>query len=112
MQEMQMPSARQGSVEEYLHNKKTGDCYLLFNKPGLDKKFENRLTHRAIGVVYDPGNEKYGNYVSSILPQRYDAFIFIDETNALHPMHIKPGGHKTPETYPFGLYTSWGMYNR
>jgi erythromycin esterase-like protein len=102
MQEMTVPPARQGSVEEYLHNKNEGDGYLLFNDE-TDKRFENRLPHRAIGVVYNPENERYGNYVSSLMPQRYDAFIFIDETKALHPMHIKPDGHKMPETYPFGL---------
>ena len=102
MQEMKVPSARQGSVEEYLHNKNEGDGYLLFSDEP-DKKFENKLPHRAIGVVYNPANEKYGNYVSSFMSQRYDAFIFIDETKALHPMHIKPNGHKMPETYPFGL---------
>ena len=102
MQEMQVPPARLGSVEEYLHNKKSGNCYLLFSEEE-DKKFENKLPHRAIGVVYNPDNERYGNYVPSFISQRYDAFIFIDETRALHPMHIKPDGHKIPETYPFGL---------
>jgi erythromycin esterase len=102
MMKMTVPKARQGSVEEYLHDKKAGNCYLLFAEE-KDDKFENKLPHRAIGVVYDPANEKYGNYVPSIMPQRYNAFIFIDETKALHPMHIKPDGHKIPETYPFGL---------
>jgi erythromycin esterase len=103
MKEMKVPYARSGSVEEYLHNKKKGNGYLLFNKETADSKFESRLPHRAIGVVYDPGNERYGNYVSSMMPARYDAFIFIDETKALHPLHIKTKGDKIPETYPFGL---------
>lgn len=29
-------------------------------------------------------------------------WIDIDETTALHPIHIKPGGHLVLETYPFG----------
>lgn len=64
---------------------------------------EKRIGHRAIGVVYRPENEKYGNYVPSILPNRYDAFIYIDKTTALHPMHITPHGHQIPDTYPFGV---------
>jgi hypothetical protein len=34
---------------------------------------------------------------------RYDAFIHIDESRALHPLHIKPSGGQVPETYPFGV---------
>ena len=42
--------------------------------------------HRAVGVVYNPEREQFGNYVPTILPRRYDAFIFIDETRALQPV--------------------------
>ncbi len=70
---------------------------------GNDVLMENHIGHRAIGVVYNPQNEKYGNYVPSILPLRYDAFIFLDETTALYPLHIEPDGHQVPETYPFGV---------
>ncbi len=28
------------------------------------------------------------NYVSTILPLRYDVFLFIDETHALHPLRM------------------------
>jgi erythromycin esterase-like protein len=59
------------------------------------------MPHRAIGVVYHPEREKHGNYVPTILGSRYDAFIYLDETQALHPLHLKPDGHKTPETFPF-----------
>jgi hypothetical protein len=34
---------------------------------------------------------------------RYDSFVFIDKTTALHPLHIKPDGHQIPETFPFGI---------
>jgi len=67
-----------------------------------DLFMENYFDHRAIGVVYNPEYERYGNYVPSILPLRYDAFIFLDQTNALHPLHIVPDGHLIPGTYPFG----------
>jgi erythromycin esterase len=61
------------------------------------------LGHRAIGVVYNPEYESYGNYVPTIMPLRYDAFIYADETSALHPLHISPNGNEVPETYPFGV---------
>jgi erythromycin esterase-like protein len=59
--------------------------------------------HRAIGVVYNPEHERFGNYVPSVMPKRYDAFLFLDETTALHPIHIEPDGNQIPETYPFGM---------
>jgi erythromycin esterase-like protein len=71
-----------------------------FEQTPLDGK---RIGHRAIGVVYRPAYEYYGNYVPSILPQRYDAFLFIDKTKALHPLHITPGDMHMPDTYPFGF---------
>jgi erythromycin esterase-like protein len=47
---------------------------------------------RAIGVVYNPQYEKYGNYVPTDLSLRYDAFLFIDETHALNPLYMRTRG--------------------
>jgi hypothetical protein len=55
-------------------------------------------------VVYDPRNERWGNYVPSILPRRYDAFLYIDETKAVDPLHMPVRvGEEPPETYPTGM---------
>jgi len=54
-------------------------------------------------VVYDPDREYYGNYVPSIIPDRYDAFVFIDESRALHPIKTLTKSDITPETYPWGI---------
>jgi erythromycin esterase len=54
-------------------------------------------------VVYNPRREKFGNYVPSVMADRYDAFIYIDETSALHPLHMKAHAGKIPETYPFNF---------
>jgi erythromycin esterase-like protein len=59
------------------------------------------MPHRAVGVVYEPAHEEYHNYVPTILHARYDAFIYLDETNALHPLALHPDPKKIPETYPF-----------
>jgi len=53
--------------------------------------------------VYNPSGEKYGNYVPSVLSKRYDALIYIDETRALHPLHLHTNKHKLAATYPFNL---------
>ena len=61
--------------------------------------------HRAVGVVYRPSNERYGNYVPTVLPLRYDAFLYFDETHALSPLHqvkARPEGD-VPETFPSGV---------
>jgi erythromycin esterase-like protein len=63
-----------------------------------------RRRHRAIGVVYRPEYE-FGNYVPTVLPRRYDAFLYLDRTEALHPLHevqARAEG-EVPETYPTGV---------
>jgi erythromycin esterase len=104
MQAMQMPEAKKGSWEYLLHRAGNENKLLLMDDfSGNDVFMENHIGHRAVGVVYNPQYEQYGNYVPSILPLRYDAFIYLDETSALHPLHIEPDGHQLPETYPFGV---------
>lgn len=104
MQAMQLPEARKGSWEYLLHSAgKENKLLLMDDFTGNDMLMENRIGHRAVGVVYNPEYEQYGNYVPTILPMRYDAFIYLDETKALHPLHIEPDGHQVPETYPFGV---------
>lgn len=103
MEEMEVPEAREGSIEYQLHRESNSDRYLLFRSEDTQRRYDTAIRHRAIGVVYDPGNERRGNYVASVMPQRYDAFVFLDETSALHPLHLKPHDEKIPETYPFGF---------
>lgn len=98
MEEMTVPPAVSGSVEERLHREDPQDRIILF---GGDKS-STYAGHRAIGVVYNPANER-GNYVPTALESRYDALLYIDSTTALHPLHITADGSQIPETYPFGL---------
>ena len=104
MQAMDLPEARKGSWEYLLHSAgKENKLLLMEDFAGNDMFMESHIGHRAVGVVYSPQNEQYGNYVPTILPLRYDAFIFLDETRALHPLHIEPDGRQIPETFPFGV---------
>jgi erythromycin esterase-like protein len=103
MQVMPVPQAMRGSWE-YLNRMAGAHHRLLFAEDLMEDIFlEHMLGHRAIGVVYHPSREQYGNYVPSTIPLRYDAFIYLDSTRALHPLHIEPDGHLVPETYPFGV---------
>jgi erythromycin esterase-like protein len=99
MQEMEVPRAKNGSIEAMLH-KRNKNGYLLFDEEKA-ATYQTPTPHRAIGVVYDPAFEKYGNYVPSILAERYDALLFIDKTKALHPLHLHADRNKLPETFPF-----------
>jgi len=104
MQPVTVPEAKKGSWEYLLHKAGKENKLLLMNDfTGNDMMMENRIGHRAIGVVYNPQFEQYGNYVPSVLPLRYDAFIYLDETRALHPLHLEPDGTQIPETWPFGV---------
>lgn len=103
MERLHVPEAREDSVEALLHNESTQNRYLLFSEQETRDRFKKSIRHRAIGVVYHPEYERRGNYVPSVMPERYDAFIYLDETKALHPLHLQPEGHKIPETYPFGV---------
>ena len=104
MQSMNLPEAAKASWESLLH--KVNDKNKLLIMDDMSRYHilnEMHIGHRAVGVVYDPRHERPGNYVPSIIPMRYDAFIYLDETSALFPLHIKPDGHQVPETFPFGV---------
>ena len=85
---MDVPLAKKGSWEDFLHKAGAFNKLLLFNEENR-KDFTQWIGHRAIGVVYNPKYEAQGNYVPTIIGKRYDAFIFIDETKALKPLGIE-----------------------
>ncbi|WP_430039469.1 erythromycin esterase family protein [Peribacillus simplex] len=80
-----VPPAMNGSWEEAMHLSGAYDKLLIFTDENR-QLFQDRIGHRAIGVVYRPEYEQYGNYVPSVMSDRYDAFVYIDETQALHPL--------------------------
>ncbi|CAN5384134.1 N/A [soil metagenome] len=107
MEVMTVPPARSGSIEALLHHESPTNRLLIFNGAGTDSRdsdtwLAQERGHRAIGVVYHPERE-FGNYVSTTLTRRYDAFLYIDQTRALHPLHLHPDPGQMPEGYPFGV---------
>lgn len=84
-QVMKVPNAQRNSWEWVLHRQDPLNKIIFLDRLQQNASFMKRIGHRAIGVVYDP-NAESGNYVPSVLPQRYDAFIFIDKTKALKPL--------------------------
>ncbi|MDB5023341.1 MAG: erythromycin esterase family protein [Mucilaginibacter sp.] len=103
MEVMPVPGAKQDSSEQVMHDKYNEDRLIIFDQEINDDCYDRMLPHRAIGVVYNPAQERRSNYVPTILSSRYDAFVYIDRSTALHPLHLKPDGHLVPETYPFNF---------
>jgi erythromycin esterase-like protein len=96
MQRMPVPPARPGSLEAVLHDR-VGEDTLVVVPPGTGPEWlHRRLDHRAIGVVYRPERERWGNYVPTVLAQRYDAFLYFEETSPLQPLHLERADEHVP----------------
>src|SRR5256885_15614331 len=98
MERMRVPPAIEGSWDSNMHKQSNGSNRLLIlgreNKQRNNdvelllataegvkiKKTRKKRGQRAIGVVYNPEYERYGNYVPTNLAKRYDAFLFVDKT--------------------------------
>jgi len=103
MERMKVPEARPGSWEDLLHQAGADNKWLLFDS-AMSEEWLQKRGHRAIGVVYHPGYERFGNYVPTVLSRRYDAFLYLDATQALWPLHLSESEvQEVPETYPFGV---------
>ena len=102
MEGMPVPPAQEGSHEHAFHRAGEQDWLLLTDDLEGGTPLARPRGHRAIGVVYHPHLDA-GNYVPTVLPDRYDAFVHVDETMALHPLHIHPDREAVPELYPWGF---------
>jgi len=104
MDRMPVPPAREDSWEDVPHRAGASDKLLLLSYGSASASMLEPRGHRAIGVVYDPAYEAFGNYVPTVLPRRYDAFLYLDQTEALHPLHLEPRLEgEPPETFPSGV---------
>jgi erythromycin esterase-like protein len=97
MERMTVPPARAGSLEAVLHEQVGEDVLLVWPRPGpRPPELGQRLDHRAIGVVYRPQRERWGNYVPTVLGERYDAFLYLEETTPLQPLHLERAEEHVP----------------
>jgi erythromycin esterase len=106
MRRMRVPPAREGSLEDVMHAASPADSMLIFDgkDDGGIEGLDRPIGHRAIGVVYDPRNEHWGNYVPTIVPRRYDAFMYIDQSAGVDALHLPVlVDGEPPETYPSGV---------
>ncbi|MCU7722628.1 erythromycin esterase family protein [Actinoplanes sp. KI2] len=104
MEVMGVPAGRPGSIEDVLHAVAPPAAMFVFpplgDRPDL---LVDAVPHRAIGVVYRPERDHWANYVPSALGDRYDAFLWVDRTRALRPLHPMHIDTREPETYPSGV---------
>ncbi|MDR4988621.1 MAG: erythromycin esterase family protein [Bacteroidales bacterium] len=87
MQIMRVPAAPSNSIEGVLERTGLERFYLVFDDDDrTHREFMEVKGNRAIGVVYNPQNDRR-QYVQTIVPLRYDALLFFRETEALTPLH-------------------------
>jgi erythromycin esterase len=103
MEAFEMPPAREGTHEDLLHNGAPEQALLVFPMTSDGHWLSARRSHRAIGVVYQPEWDNRRNWVPTIMGRRYDAFIYLDETEALRPLRPPVSAATTPDTYPWGI---------
>ena len=99
---LSVPPARSGSTEALLHLALDGEPGLFVFPEELPSWAVEERSHRAIGVVYHPGAERWGNYVPTVLGRRYDAFLWFDQTRAVTPLAGLTAHGDELESWPFG----------
>jgi erythromycin esterase len=100
---MPVPPARPHSLEAVLHAAAPPHALFVFPQADRPDVLTDELDHRAIGVVYHPEREQWGNYVPTVLGDRYDAFCWFDRSQAVRPLHTRAAGTLEPETFPSGV---------
>jgi erythromycin esterase len=103
MREMTVPAGRRRSLEELLHRCAPENALFVFPEADKPSFLTATLKHRAIGVVYHPEAEQAGNWVPTVLGDRYDAFCWFDATEAVRPLDVAHIDVHEPETYPSGV---------
>ncbi|HEX7017619.1 MAG TPA: erythromycin esterase family protein [Patescibacteria group bacterium] len=100
--EMRMPDSLWASWEAQFHEVGEYDRFILMSEVKDHLSFQQWRGQRAVGVVYNPRRE-IGNYVPTILGKRYDAYVYIDRSQALEPLYVEAEPEYTPETFPTGV---------
>jgi len=99
---MVVPPPRSGSLEDRIEEAVSRPALFVFPQADRPRWLRERMVHRAIGVVYNPAHERRGNYVPTILGQRYDAFLWVPVSKPLRALHAVAHGVEA-ETWPSGV---------
>jgi erythromycin esterase len=82
LQKQVVLTAKEGSWENMLHVLHAENKIVLSKDIKNNSSLNKWIEFRSIGAAYS-GAAVYGR---SVIPQRFDAFLFIDSTTALHPI--------------------------
>jgi erythromycin esterase-like protein len=97
VKKMNVPNAKEDSIDALLHtiSANATESTFYFNMADLSREamvvVSEKKGQRAIGVIYKPEQEKFGNYVPTVLSRRYDSVIFVNKTSALRPISPDSG---------------------
>ncbi|MGH2457429.1 MAG: erythromycin esterase family protein [Chloroflexota bacterium] len=85
-----VPPAMAGTYEDLFHSVGIPRFYLPLKdiRDQLVASLLDRRHERAIGVVYNPEYERYGNYFRANLAEQFDGYVFVDRTSAVKPIWI------------------------
>ena len=98
-----VPDAPPDTHEDLLHEALGEDSLAVFPVADDLRWLTRPRGHRAIGVVYRPERERFGNWVPTVMGRRYDALCYFDTTEALHPLAAEPPQPDAEqETFPTG----------
>jgi len=105
VQIMQVNPARADSYEGLFHRTEAKRSLTFWREPrrrDLREALSAPRLERAIGVVYRPETELSSHYFKVVLPDQFDAYVWIDETSAVTPFGALKS-EELPEAYPFGV---------
>lgn len=61
------------------------------------------LLERAIGVIYRPQTERQSHYFEAVLAEQFDAWLWLEQTEAVTPLPAPHTLEQEEDTFPFGL---------
>jgi erythromycin esterase-like protein len=79
--------------------------WLDLHDPATAEATRGQRLQRAIGVIYRPQTERWSHYFGARLPQQFDLYVHLDDTEALRPLEVSGewSAGEPPETYPSAL---------
>ena len=98
-----MPPGRRHSLEEALHGAAPEQALLVFPRDGGPSGSPTSSTTGRSAWSTTPNGRAGATTCPTVLGDRYDAFIWCDESQAVRPLRVRPGSLAEPETYPSGV---------
>ncbi|WP_370879462.1 erythromycin esterase family protein [Catenuloplanes indicus] len=102
-EELPVPPGRSDSLEALLEQHAPPSAALIFPSADPPPLLTDTVPHRAIGVVYRPERESWGNYVPTVLAGRYDHLMWFAATSGVRPIHTLHADVHELEAYPSGV---------